>query len=105
MPPNASCFSPEPRQSETCRHPTDSTRSGYLDEVGGGADEDRHARKHFQVDLTGKYQVTKNVQLVGELVNIFDEPYTAYQRFEGRNRLLQYEEYGITAKFGVRASF
>lgn len=80
-------------------------RSGYLDEVGGDADEDRHVRDHFQVDLTAKYQVYSNLQLVGELVNIFDEPYTAYQRFEGRDRLLQYEEYGITARFGVRASF
>ncbi|MGE4322888.1 MAG: TonB-dependent receptor [Sphingobium sp.] len=80
-------------------------RSGYLDETGGDADEDRYVRRHFQVDLTGKYQLTKNIQFVGELVNIFDQPYTAYQRYEGRNRLLQYEEYGMTAKFGVRASF
>jgi TonB-dependent receptor len=80
-------------------------RSGYLDEIGGDADEDRYVRDHFQLDLTAKYQLTKNVQLVGELVNILDEPYTTYQRFEGRDRLMQYEEYGITAKFGVRASF
>lgn len=80
-------------------------RSGYLDEIGGDADEDRHVRKHFQVDLTAKYQASENIQFIGELVNIFDEPFTAYQQFEGRDRLLQYEEYGITAKFGVKASF
>jgi hypothetical protein len=43
--------------------------------------------------------------LIGELVNIFDEPYTAFQRFGSAGRLLQYEEYGITAKFGVKATF
>ena len=80
-------------------------RSGYLDEIGSDADEDRYVKNHFQLDMTAKYQITDNVQLVGELVNILDEPYTAYQRYEGRDRLLQYEEYGLTAKFGVRASF
>jgi len=80
-------------------------RSGYLDEVGGAADEDRFVRNHFQVDLTAKYKITERIQLVGELVNLFDEPYTAYQRFGGADRLLQYEEYGITAKFGVNATF
>ena len=80
-------------------------RSGYLDEVGGDADEDRFVRNHIQVDFTAKYQVTKQIQLVGEVVNIFDEPYIAYQNFGGRNRLLQYEEYGPTFKFGARASF
>jgi len=80
-------------------------RDGYLDEVGGAADEDRFVRDHFQVDFTAKYQVLENVQLIGEVVNIFDEPYTAYQRFGGADRLLQYEEYGITVKFGVKATF
>ncbi len=80
-------------------------RSGYLDEVGGGADEDRYVRKHIQVDFTAKYQVTKAFQLVAEAVNIFDEPYTAYANYGGSRRLLQYEEYGPTIKFGARASF
>src|SRR5690606_11289037 len=80
-------------------------RSGYLDDLGGAADEDRMVRKHFQMDFTGKYQITPNVQLVAEVVNILDEPYTAYHNFEGRQRLLQYEEYGLTTKLGVKASF
>ena len=80
-------------------------RDRYLDEIGGGADEDRIVQNHFQADFTAKYQVMKNVQLIAELVNIFDEPYTAFQRFGGASRLLQYEEYGITAKFGVKATF
>ncbi len=80
-------------------------RSGYLDEIAGDAEEDRYVRDHFQLDLTAKYQVMKNVQLIGELVNILDEPYTAYNRFGGSQRLMQYEEYGITAKFGVKATF
>ncbi|MBB4630803.1 TonB-dependent receptor [Sphingosinicella soli] len=80
-------------------------RSGYLDEVGGEAEEDRLVKKHFQLDFSAKYQLLKNVQLIGEVVNILDEPYTAYNTFGGRERLYQYEEYGITAKFGVKANF
>jgi TonB-dependent receptor len=80
-------------------------RSGYLDELGGDADSDRYVRSHFQVDLSGKYRINENVQLFGELVNLNDATYTAFQRGPGRDRLLQYEEYSWTAKFGVRLNF
>jgi TonB-dependent receptor len=80
-------------------------RSGYLDELGGDAESDRYVDSHFQVDLSGKYRLTPNVQLFGEVVNLNDATYTAYQRGPGRDRLLQYEEYSWTAKFGVRLNF
>ncbi len=80
-------------------------RSGYLDELGGDADSDRYVKSHFQVDLSAKYRVTPNVQLFGELVNANDATYTAFQRGPGRDRLLQYEEYSWTGKFGVRLNF
>lgn len=80
-------------------------RDKYLDEVGGDADEDRYVTNHFQFDVTAKYRVTPNVQFYGELVNLFDRPYVAYQQGPVRDRLLQYEEYGITAKFGARVNF
>ncbi|MBA4339643.1 MAG: TonB-dependent receptor, partial [Hyphomonas sp.] len=80
-------------------------RSGYLDELGGDADSDRYVRSHFQVDLSAKYRLTPNVQLFGELVNLNDATYTAFQRGPGRDRLLQYEEYSWTGKFGVKFNF
>ncbi len=80
-------------------------RSGYLDELGGDAESDRYVEPHFQVDFSGKYRLTSNVQLFGELVNLNDATYTAYRRGPGRDRLLQYEEYSWTAKFGVRLNF
>ena len=80
-------------------------RSSYLDELGGDADEDRYVEPHFQIDASAKYRITQNFQLFGELVNINDATYTAYQRGPGRDRLLQYEEYGWTAKFGFKANF
>ncbi|WP_374990383.1 TonB-dependent receptor [Sphingosinicella sp. LHD-64] len=80
-------------------------RAGYLDEIGGEPDEDRYVRDHFQFDASVRYRINRNFQVFAELVNAFDEPYTAYQRGPGRPRLLQYEEYSWTGKFGVRANF
>jgi hypothetical protein len=38
-------------------------------------------------------------------VNLNDATYTAYQEGPDRDRLLQFEEYSWTAKFGVKANF
>ncbi len=80
-------------------------RSGYLDEIGGDPEEDRYVRDHFQFDVTARYRITPQIQLYAELVNALDEPYLAYQRGPDRDRLLQYEEYSWTGKFGVRVNF
>jgi TonB-dependent receptor len=80
-------------------------RSKYLDELGSTADQDRYVDQHFQLDLSAKYRITKDVRLFAEWVNVTDAPYFAYQNFEGAKRILQYEKYSWTAKFGVSASF
>lgn len=80
-------------------------RSGYLDEIAGDPLEDRYVRDHFQFDITARYRITPQIQLYAELVNALDEPYLAYQRGPDRDRLLQYEEYSWTGKFGVRVNF
>ena len=80
-------------------------RDEYLDELGGDADEDRWVKDHVQFDATAKVRVTDRVQVFAEFVNIDDEPYVAFQRGPGKDRLLQYEEYSWTGKIGFRASF
>jgi TonB-dependent receptor len=80
-------------------------RDKYLDELGGAPDEDRYVDEHFQLDLSAKYRITPGVRLFAEWINLTDAPYFAYQNFEGGKRLLQYEKYSYTAKFGVTASF
>ena len=80
-------------------------RSGYLDELGGDAEEDRYVKSHFQFDVTAKYRVIKNIQIFAEFVNLNNEPYLAYQRGPASDRLLQYETYSWTGKFGVSANF
>ena len=80
-------------------------RDKYLDEVGGDAETDRYVDNHFQLDLSVKFKVTDNVRLYGEWVNINNAKYFAYQNYANSQRLLQYEEYGSTFKFGVKANF
>jgi TonB-dependent receptor len=80
-------------------------RDLYLDELGGSAEEDRYVADHLQWDLTAKYDVNDRLQFFAEFVNLTDEPYLAYQRGPGRNRLLQYEEYSWTGKAGLRVRF
>lgn len=80
-------------------------RDKYLDEVGGAAEEDRIVADQFKVDLSAKYRITPGIRIFAEWVNVNNAPYFAYQNFEGRRRLLQYEDYSWTAKFGVSANF
>lgn len=82
-----------------------SYRDGYLDELGGSAEEDRLVEDHIQYDVTVKYDVSDRIQLYTEFVNLGDAPYVAYQSGPSGSRLLQYEEYSWTGKLGVRARF
>jgi TonB-dependent receptor len=80
-------------------------RDRYLDEVQAVADEDRYVRQHFQLDASARFRIVPGVQIFGEWVNINNAKYVAYQSAPLTRRLLQYEEYGSTLKFGVRANF
>jgi TonB-dependent receptor len=80
-------------------------RDKYLDELGGSAEEDRYVDNHFQIDISAKYKLTENVRLFADWINVNNAKYFAYHNFEGGRRLLQFEEYGPTVKFGARVTF
>lgn len=80
-------------------------RSKYLDELGDDAPEDRIIDNHFQLDLSAKYDVTKQVQVFYEWVNINNAKYYAYNNVGARQNLLQFEQYKWTMKFGARVKF
>lgn len=114
---------PLPRQSDTVWNailgydsgPWDlrlaySSRSEYLDEVRPQDDptdpiEDRIVLDHAQLDFSGKYSITENFQLFGEVKNITDEPYVAVTRPDGIDRLEQFEQYGWSTVFGIRFTY
>ena len=81
------------------------TRTSGLDELGGDPTEDRYVDNHFQIDLSAKYKLTDGVRLFAEWINVNNAKYFAYQNFDSRKRLLQYEEYGPTVKFGAKVNF
>ncbi len=80
-------------------------RSKYLDELGDTAEEDRIIDNHFQLDLSAKFDVTKQVQVFYEWVNINNAKYYAYNNVGARQNLLQFEQYKWTMKFGARVKF
>jgi len=89
---------------------TASYRSGYLDQDGVVSSymDDRYVKAHIQFDASVKYKLSDNVRLYADFVNLNNEPYLAYQHGVGtqlRDRLLQYETYSWTGKFGIKMSF
>ncbi len=80
-------------------------RSEYLDEIAAGADGDRYFTGRGQLDFTAKYDVTDNFTVVGEFVNILDEEEHAIFDTPLGAALSQYDEYGFTAKLGVRYTY
>ncbi|WP_395392390.1 TonB-dependent receptor [Novosphingobium sp. BL-8A] len=80
-------------------------RDKYLDEVGNSFETDRTVNQHFQLDLSAKYKLTDNIRLFADWVNVNNAKYFAYQNLAGAKRVLQYEEYGSTVKFGARVTF
>ncbi|MFC7291111.1 TonB-dependent receptor [Hirschia litorea] len=79
-------------------------RSEYLDEIGSNG-RDRYFKDRYQVDLTAKYALTDSLQMVGEISNVTDESEHAVFKTQLGTGLSQYDEYGYTAKFGVRYTY
>ncbi|MGD9810062.1 MAG: TonB-dependent receptor [Sphingobium sp.] len=80
-------------------------RDKYIDEVSDAIDEDRWVTNHFQLDFTAKVRVMDNVRLTLDVININNAKYFAYQNLAGAQRLLQFEKYGPTFKFGAKVNF
>lgn len=79
-----------------------SYRDDYLDELASSAEEDRYVKAATRLDVTASYDLNDSTQIFVKLLNLTDEPYVAYQSGPTRDRLLQYEEYSWSAKFGLK---
>ena len=82
-----------------------SYRDVYFDEVDELDDPafDRYVDEHLQLDFTGKYRITEQLQVRLNVINITDEPFYAY--FDQPRFNSQYEEYGLTAEVGLSYDF
>lgn len=69
--------------------------------LGTNAAEDRYVDNFTQLDLTGSYKISRQWEVFGEILNATNEPFRV--RFgENASRFVQFEEYGLTANFGLR---
>lgn len=82
-----------------------SYRDEFLDELGDSAEQDRYVRPLFQIDATAKYRISPNFQLFFNVVNLNNASFTAFQNGPSQRRLLQFETYQRTFKFGATANF
>jgi len=71
-----------------------------LIEVGGDPEEDIWVDDHSQLDFMFRVQASKKFSIIFEVINITDEPYTAYENTPDRIR--QQEYYDWWATLGVR---
>lgn len=77
-------------------------RDQFIDELEG-PDTDRIQDSRMQWDITAKYRVSDRWQVYAEVINIGSEPEL---HFAGsRGRLLQYDEFGLTASAGIQFTF
>jgi TonB-dependent receptor len=69
--------------------------------LGVDAASDRWVDDHKQFDLTASYRWNANWEFFAEGLNLTNEPFRVYFGKNG-TRLTQFEEYGVSANFGVR---
>jgi len=80
-------------------------KSNYLLQVGGDildATADAYVDGQRQIDFSFSYQLSKNVQLSLEGINLNNEKYYVYQGAKAYN--MQYEQYGRTYKLSLKAN-
>ncbi|MBV2130862.1 TonB-dependent receptor [Arsukibacterium indicum] len=80
-----------------------SYRDKFLSEVGDDVNYDIYVAAHTQVDVTASYKLSKQVELVAELINLTDEPLELYQGNAAYT--YQFEEYGMTFALGIKGRF
>jgi TonB-dependent receptor len=78
-------------------------RSAYLDSVGEEALEDEYIDDHFQMDLSTAYTFMDKYTVYANFINLNNEPLKAYFGESGQMR--QFEEYGWSARAGVKFKF
>ncbi len=72
--------------------------------IGSTIDDDRYIDDFYQLDLSASYRFRKNWEIFAEVTNLTNQPFRVYfnsSNGQGR-RFVQFEEYDVTANFGVR---
>ena len=78
-------------------------REEFLFECFSNFSEPREREDYGQLDMSASYQVTDNVQVYFEAINITDEETRDFSRF--KNRFLTYSDTGARYLIGARVNF
>lgn len=78
-------------------------RDDYLDELGAEGFEDRYIKAHGQWDLSMFYNLSDQLKIFANVINLGDEPLRAYYGESGR--LAQFESYGWSLTAGLKWSY
>lgn len=78
-------------------------RDDYLDELGAEGFEDRYMKAHGQWDLSMFYNLSDQLKIFANVINLGDEPLRAYYGESGR--LAQFESYGWSLTAGLKWSY
>jgi TonB-dependent receptor len=69
--------------------------------LGASAADDRYVDDFAQLDFTASYKLGRNWEVFGEVLNATNAPFRVHFAREAV-RFVQFEEYGVSANFGVR---
>ena len=69
--------------------------------LGANPAEDTYVDYFTQLDLTGSYKLNAQWEVFGEILNVTNEAFRVHFA-ESAGRFRQFEEYGVSANFGLR---
>lgn len=78
-------------------------RAPFLRQTFGPQSQPENVNGYHQIDLSGSIRVTPNFSLYGEVLNLTNEKFRDYSRFN--ERLITYSDQGRRITLGVRANF
>lgn len=78
-------------------------RAPFLRQTFGPQSQPENITGYTQLDLSASVRLTKNFTVFGEVLNLTDEQFSSYSRFE--ERLITQSDQGRRITLGVRANF
>ncbi|WP_448664096.1 TonB-dependent receptor [Sphingomonas sp. CJ20] len=78
-------------------------RAPFLRQTFGPQSQPENITGYTQIDLSASVRLTKNFTVFGEVLNLTDEQFSSYSRFE--ERLITQSDQGRRVTLGVRANF
>lgn len=77
--------------------------AAFIESVRESADDDRYYDDHFRVDVSASQQITNNIQIFGDIINLTNEPTRFYNGVTTRPE--QQEYFSWQSRLGLKLNF